>query len=342
MAGSAIIHSLGAIDGKSYYLDMVPVMEDDKGNVVPNPTYKKVVWRVPNIREAVQAEPGYKILSADYSQIEVKLMAYLSGDPVLIAAINAGGDIHCHNAVTVFGERFNFDYDLISKVKKDKKHPRYSELITLRNRIKTVTFGVPYGAGPNKVMEMTGMKTIDEAKAFIDEFFSRFHVLRDWLEYVGNQALLNHFSTSPRGRKRFYPEPFGDEDSRNMIISQIKRWSGNHPIQAGNVDMLKPAMSGIYRELLKKEYKPEDARILFCVHDEIVLTAKNHLCNRYDDENNILEDHAVEERYKAKLPVNPGPIEDIMIRNMTTSYEDIITNIINEIDVAISDAWEKA
>lgn len=338
----AVIHHLGTIGDKSYYLDMVPVVEDDKGNVIPNPTYKKVVWRVPNIREAVQAEPGYKILSADYSQIEVKLMAKLSGDPALIAAINAGGDIHCHNAVTVFGDKFHFDYDLISKVKKDKKHPRYSELITLRNRIKTVTFGVPYGAGPNKVMEMTGMKSIDEAKAFIDEFFSRFHVLRDWLEITGNQALRNLYSTSPRGRKRFYPEPSGDEDTRAMIISQIRRWSGNHPIQAGNVDMLKPAMYGIYKALLEAGYKSEDARILFCVHDEIVMTAKEHLCNRYDDEGNVLDDGAVENRLKAKLPVKSGPIEAIMVDEMTVSYEAIIDNIVNKVDVAISDAWEKA
>lgn len=67
-------------------------------------------WSVPDPRSAIRAEPGYKILAADYSQIEVKLMAHASGDPILIAAINSGQDVHSFNATKVFGARYKFTY----------------------------------------------------------------------------------------------------------------------------------------------------------------------------------------------------------------------------------------
>ena len=132
--------TLGIYNGKEYYYDLRSTIRDDAGKDIPNPQFKKIVWRIPDIREAIRAIPGHKILSADYSQIEVKLMAYLSQDPVLIAAINSGKDIHCYNAVEVFGHVLNFDYDTINKARKDITHPRHQELLTVRNNIKTVTF----------------------------------------------------------------------------------------------------------------------------------------------------------------------------------------------------------
>lgn len=310
------IEFLGAIDGKEYYLDQRPEVEGEKGEIVPNPSLNTVVWRVPDIREAVIAEKGYVILSADYSQIEVKLMAHLSRDPVLIAAINSGKDIHSFNAAEVFGAERHFDYDIIAAAKKDKNHPRHAELVKIRNDIKTVTFGVPYGAGANKVSLMTGM-TKEESQAFIDAFFAKFRALETWLKKSGDDAIKYGFSRSPRGRRRFYELPSinAKEKEKSKIFSQVRRYAGNHPIQAGNVDMLKPAMWQIYNDIRQQGLDKKGSRVLFCVHDEIVTTS---------------------------LEEDQDKIRSIMMYRMQESYDGIIPDIVNKIDVAVGPAWEKA
>lgn len=230
-------------------------------------------WSVPSPRAAVMAEPGRILVAADYSQIEVKLMAYMSGDPILIEAINSGLDVHSFNATVVFGERYNFTYELMELARNDESHPRHNELSLIRSRIKTVTFGVPYGAGPERVALMTGM-SIEEAEAFIEDFFTKFKVLKAWLEKSGAFALNEGYSATPRGRKRWYTLPDPSDPDRKKIESQIRRWAGNMPIQGGNADILKIAMYLIYKKLRggsvtgKKIY---DARFLLVVHDEIVL-----------------------------------------------------------------------
>ena len=161
---------------------------------------------------------------------------------------------------------------------------------------------------------MTRM-TLEQAQDFINAFFAKFSALKKWLEESGNNAVRFGYSTSPKGRKRFYTIPSLETKDADMIISQIRRWAGNQPIQAGNVDMLKPAMSGIYNELRERGISPEDARILFCVHDEIVCTSKIELVE---------------------------VVKDIMIRNMSRCYEEVVTGIANVIDVATDDVWAKA
>lgn len=339
----ARLQELGEIDGKEYYLDLRPTIEDDKGDVVINPNYKKLVWRVPDIREAVQAESGFLILSADYSQIEVKLMAHLSRDPVLIAAINSGKDIHSFNATEVFGHIYHFTYDDLQAAKKDKKHPRHAELVKLRNDIKTVTFGVPYGAGKNKVALMTGMDP-EKAQEFIDAFFAKFSVLKAWLQKSGDDACKYGFSRSPRGRRRFYDLPSDEmkEKEKDRILSQYRRYAGNQPIQSGNVDMLKPAMYGIYTDIRTQGLDKRGVRLLFCVHDEIVMTAPEELALRTDESGKLLSLDEMEKATRAKQKTIPGPAEGIMMHRMQKSYDDIIPDIVNRIDVAIGPIWEKA
>ena len=346
------IHGLGDIDGKEYYYDFRPTVENDAGVHVKNPNYKKVVWRIPDIREAIIAEPGYLILSADYSQIEVKLMAHLSRDPVLIAAINSGKDIHSFNATEVFGARLHFDYDTMAAAKKDKGHPRHAELVGLRNNIKTVTFGVPYGAGAKRVAAMTGM-TEDKAQEFIDEFFDKFKQLKIWLTNTGDFACKYGYSLSPRGRRRFYdlPSQAAKEKERDKTFSQIRRYAGNHPIQSGNVDMLKPAMYQIYNDIRTlgepATYAALGARILFCVHDEIVMTAPYQLGVRRDEAGNAVDPELYNQYKNDGIKLIAGPIEEIMMKRMQQSYDEIWTlkgtvpDIVNRIDVGIGHAWEK-
>jgi DNA polymerase I len=289
---------LGQIDEKEYWLNMKTGAFE---------------WRIPDIREAIRAQFGFKILSADYSQIEVKLMAYLSKDPWLINAINSGKDIHCYMAAEVFGLELGFTYEDIARACKDDTHPRHFELKKLRSDIKTVTFGVPYGAGPPRVAMMTG-KTIEQAQELIAKYFSKAVVLKRWLDEQGSIAITYGYTTSPRGRKRFYVMPALDDPEREQVLGQIRRWSGNHPIQAGNVDMLKPAMKLIYDALRARGYSWEDARILFVVHDEIVMTARTE----------IAED-----------------VQTIMSECMTAAYDMVIEGINNKITVMVDDVWAK-
>lgn len=122
---------LGEFSGREWYM---------------NVSDAAMFWRVPDIRECIAAPEGCMVLSADYSQIEVKLMAFLSQDPVLIAAINSKKDVHCYTATEVFGERRGFTYEDIWEATQSpdaKKHPRHKELKLLRTNIKVVTFGIP-------------------------------------------------------------------------------------------------------------------------------------------------------------------------------------------------------
>ena len=238
-----------------------------------NTTTDTLEWSVPGPRDAVRAPEGYRILAADYSQIEVKIMAYASGDPVLIEAINSGLDVHSFNAAKVFGSRRGFTYEELEQCRKDHSG-RYNELNALRNNIKTVTFGVPYGAGPGRVALMTKM-SLDESKEFIDTFFTTFAVLKQWLDNQGVLAIAEGYSTTPvLGRKRFYTLPSPKDPDADGQIAQIKRWAGNMPIQGSNADILKIAMRLLYLAIRGGSFigkKMYDARFLMVVHDEIVL-----------------------------------------------------------------------
>jgi DNA polymerase-1 len=260
-AGKVTRTRLGEYGDKTYYW---------------NVTTDSLEWSVPSPRDAVRAPAGYRILAADYSQIEVKIMAYASGDPVLIEAINSGQDVHSFNATKVFGTRYKFTYDELEECRLTHSG-RYGELNGIRNNIKTVTFGVPYGAGPGRVALMTGM-SLDEAKEFIDTFFGTFKVLKMWLDEQGIKAIEEGYSTTPvLGRKRFYVLPSISDPEAEQQLSQIKRWAGNMPIQGSNADILKIAMRLLYLALRGGNYtskKLYDARFLLVVHDEIVMLCK--------------------------------------------------------------------
>lgn len=319
---------LGIIDGKEYWL--VP---PDKEHYDPY-----ITWRVPDIREGIVARPGWKILGADYSQIEVRIMAWMSEDEWLIEALNSGKDIHCYMAADVNG----VDYDVFYKAYKTPDDPLHNKYYAMRSEIKTTTFGVPYGAGPGQVARQINSTRsdksthIDEDYAqtkIIEPYFAKAKGLKKWLENQGKNA-TKHFgkytpdyykkaidySVSLGGHYRFYQLPWDGAKDADKEISQIRRWSGNHPIQAGCADMLKMAVGKISCEL-HEDGLPErplryQGHFMLFVHDEIVMTAR--------------EDHV-------------EPVKQIMIDNMQWAYNKMIglNNIIHEIDVTVDDYWKK-
>lgn len=218
---------LGIQHGKEYYL-----CPADKNHPEPY-----IVWRVPDIREGIRARPGWKILGADFSQIEVRIMAWESKDEWLIRALNSGKDIHCYMAADVHG----VNYDDFYFAYKHEDHPLYHQYYAWRSEIKTTTFGVPYGAGPGQVAlqinagrkpgDVSPPYTEEDAKKLISNYFSKAKGLKKWLDNQGEYALYHGESHSLGGHYRFYQLPHPDGDDYEKRLSQIKRWSGNHPIQ---------------------------------------------------------------------------------------------------------------
>lgn len=135
---------LGNIGHKEYYYE-----QEFHDSVLFD---KRVVWRVPDIREAVRATPGFKIFGGDFSQIEIKIMAFLSGDPFLINAINSkdpktgkGTDFHCYMTSQVYEIPYD-EFFYIAKIangEKEPEHPLHKQYATMRSNTKTVVFGIP-------------------------------------------------------------------------------------------------------------------------------------------------------------------------------------------------------
>ena len=303
---------IATVDGKSYYLDLDP----------KSPTFNQTIWKVPDIRDAVTAEPGYQIIASDYSQIEIRIMAFLSKDPWLIAAINSKKDMHCYMATDVFGEEMGFTYEDIAAATKGedcKSHPRHKELNDVRNNIKRTSFGIPYGVSP---IGLSYLINKDEkfAAMLMARFFGKAKELKRWLENQGDFAIRYGYTSTLLGRKRFYPIPSPEDPRAEEMLSQIRRWSGNHPVQGSNADMLKLALNKLYLDVREGVYTNPakwGTRLLFVVHDEIVATCET--------------EHA--------------PKLKVVVENaMDWAYERLIgsNNVYHKSKAVIADVWAKA
>jgi DNA polymerase-1 len=200
------------------------------------------------IRRAFVPAPGAALLSADYSQIELRILAHLSGDPALIAAFHSGQDIHTTTAATLFGV--------------------LPGLVTgeMRRRAKAVNFGIIYGMGPQRLARDQGVG-IKEAEAFIREYFARFPKVKVWIDATIAEVESTGRVRTLFGRVRDFPEMRGaDRNARQQAI----RAAVNTPIQGTAADLIKKAMVDLMPRLRRE--RPE-ARLLLQVHDELVLEA---------------------------------------------------------------------
>lgn len=246
---------LGMIGLKEYYF---------------NKSTGAICSRVPDIRESIRVGAGRKVVAADYSQIEVKIMTFLSGDPFLLNAVNADGkDFHVMTTSGIY----NLDYDLVYTAYKNDDHPRHAEFTTLRAGIKTVTFGIPYGAGADRVAGMI-KKTKEEAQQVIDDYFCKASVLKQWLDDERKNARTTLTSRSMEGRLRQYTAPERNDPEYRKLMGQIDRWAGNMPIQSCCADILKRALGYLYLDIRggkSNGHRLWDIRIIICAHDEILL-----------------------------------------------------------------------
>ena len=197
------------------------------------------------IRKAFVAKDDNSVLvSADYSQIELRIIAHLSGDPVMVDAFNQGEDIHKSTAARVF------------KVN--------SEEVTReqRSQAKTVNFGIIYGVSAFGLADQTGLSR-SEAKDLIDAYYNTYPVLKDFIDKSIYKARENGFVETILGRRRY----LRDINSRNAIVrGHAERNAVNAPIQGSAADVIKIAMINLQKEL-NQNFK---TRMLLQVHDELI------------------------------------------------------------------------
>lgn len=220
------------------------------------------------IRQAFIAEKGKVLVSADYSQIELRILAHLSEDPFLIQAFVNDQDIHTQTASAIYGV--------------------FPEMVTseMRRAAKTINFGLMYGMGPINLSRQLGI-SFAEAKSFIDKYFEQFPTIKKFMESTISKARELGFTETLLGRKRFHPEI----NSKNRTIREAaERMAINTPVQGTAADIIKIAMIQINNQI--NDFC-DNARMLLQVHDELVFEATedhaekfcswvvNKMCNAY-------------------------------------------------------------
>lgn len=203
------------------------------------------------IRRGFVPRSGWRLLSADYSQIELRLLAHLSDDPAFVSAFKAGGDIHKQTAAIIFGVD-------VSDVTSD-----------MRARAKTINFATIYGQGAHALSRQLKI-THAEAKAFIDTYFERFAGVKAFLEQCVVDARARGYVETLFKRRRYIPEL----KERNFNIRAFgERVAANAPIQGSAADLIKIAMIRVHRALSAEGLA---SRMLLQVHDELVFELPPH------------------------------------------------------------------
>ena len=203
-----------------------------------------------NFRECFVPAPGYKLITCDYSQAELRILAQLSEDPAFVEAFQSGGDLHRLTA----SQMYQVPPDLV-----DKKQ---------RSAAKVINFGLAYGRGPAALGVQLGVST-EEARRLIDQYFKAYAGIQRWLDKAGKDAVRKGFSITLMGRKRYYAPLDQNDPEYNKKRASIERQGKNSPIQGANADMTKLALIGLNEAL-----QGYDARVVNTVHDEIVVEAR--------------------------------------------------------------------
>ena len=199
------------------------------------------------IRSGFVVGPGFEsLLTADYSQIEMRLMAHLSEDAGLIEAFNSGEDLHSYVASRVFG------------VPTDEVTPEQ------RRKIKAMSYGLAYGLSPFGLSQQLGI-TPGEASGLMDEYFERFGGVRDYLREAVDRARGTGYTETMLGRRRYLPDLTSDVRQRREMA---ERMALNAPIQGSAADIVKVAMLRVDAALREAGLR---SRMLLQVHDELVL-----------------------------------------------------------------------
>jgi len=235
------------------------------------------------IRSAIRSGEEFEtLLTADYSQIEMRIMAHLSEDPGLIEAFNAGEDLHRFVGARIFGVT--------------------PEEVTssMRSKVKAMSYGLAYGLSAFGLSKQLRIETA-EARQLMSDYFERFGNVRDYLRNVVEQARVDGYTETIFGRRR----PFADLTSTNRVLrDNAERAALNAPIQGSAADIMKIAMLGIAGDIIDQKLT---SRMLLQVHDELIFEVAS---GEWDALESIVRDrmtHAVDLRVPLDVQVGRGP-----------------------------------
>ena len=218
---------------------------------IPN---KTILGRA--IRHAFVAEKDFKLVSLDYSQIELRIAAILSKDKKLIEIFKNGEDVHAGVAMRVF------------------KVPKESVDKGMRTRAKTINFGILYGMGINALRANLGVRR-QEAQEFYNKYFATFAGLAVYLSKIKAEAERKGYTETLFGRKRYFT---GLNSPLPYVRAQAERMATNAPIQGTQADLIKIAMKRIDEHIKSVKHK-DDMHLILQVHDELVYEVRDSLVN---------------------------------------------------------------
>ena len=227
-----------------------------------------------NMRKFFVAEEGYTLLDADYSQIELRVLASVCGDKNMQEAFSEGRDIHTSTAAQVFD------------IPEDFVTPE------MRSAAKAVNFGIIYGIGAFSLSKDIGV-TVAEAKRYIKNYLDNFPKVSEFMDKTVDDGIKNGFVTTLFGRRRYIPEL----SASNKVLQAFgKRAAMNAPIQGAAADIIKIAMVRVYKKLREEDL---DARLILQVHDELIIEASEKDKDRAEK---ILKDE-MENAVKLAVPM---------------------------------------
>ena len=234
------------------------------------------------IRAAFVADPGWTLLSADYSQIELRIMAHFSEDPLLLEAFRSGQDIHSRTAQEVFG---------VGPMAQTSEH---------RRAAKVINFGIIYGLSPFGLAQNLGIDQ-KEAASFIAAYFERYRGVKQYLERTLEEVRRTGFTRTLVGRRRPIPEITSPQfNLRNMarfnLRNMAERTALNTPLQGTAADLIKMAMITIHREMAAQNLR---ARMILQVHDELLFETPPEELERLSG----IVRPAMEQVYELKVPL---------------------------------------
>lgn len=251
--GESLLEKINPITGR-LHPDFLQLGADTGRFACNNPNLQQIP-QDSAFRSCFVATPGYKMITADYSQIELRIMAEYSQDPTFLKAFAEDIDLHSLTASQMYRKP-------LAEV--DKK---------MRHAAKTINFGLMYGRGPVSLAAQINV-SVDESKELLNIYFNTYRGVKAWLDKTGRDALKFGFSTTLGGRKRWYETPAADHPDYQKLAGSIERQGKNTPIQGTSADITKYALIYVAERIKKEGW---DAYLIHTVHDEIVAEAKTDI-----------------------------------------------------------------
>ncbi len=285
--GDSILEKIHPLDGR-LHPDFLQLGADTGRFACNNPNLQQIPADS-GFRSCFIASPGYKLITADYSQMELRIMAEVSEDPVFLKAFNEDVDLHTLTASQMF------------RVEPDKVDKQ------MRFQAKSINFGLMYGRGATSLGLQIGL-SMEESKKLLDVYFSTYKKVKKWLDNMGRGAVRYGYVSTIGGRKRSFIMPEKTDPEYKRLIGSIERQGKNMPIQGTSADITKYALVYIYDYI--KENKL-DAHLIHTVHDEIVTEAREDIA---EDLSKVVEEKMVEAGKKllklvpVKVEVNVGDV----------------------------------